>query len=112
LIGERDKGKEDVVAKLFETLRVDAKLPALIRIGHRSSLEQAVCTAAQARTFAKHNPGVFPEFYKTAQPESISAELNKIAPFKEQAPPNRLNFPRYSVAVWQVKDSQTGETQY
>jgi hypothetical protein len=107
LIGERDKGKEDIVAKLFETVRADEKLPALIRITHRDSLEQEVCTVAQVGAFGNH-----PTFYKTAQPESISAELNKIASFKEQAPPNRLHFPRYSVAVWQVKDSQTGETQY
>jgi hypothetical protein len=111
LIGERDRSKEDVVAKVFETLRVEAKLPALIRIRHRSSLEQAVCTVAQLGT-SNHSPNVLTAIYKTAQPESISAELSRIALFKEQAPASSLHFPRYSVAVWHVTDSQTGETQY
>jgi len=109
LIGERDKGKEDIVGKLFETIRADAQLPALIRITHRDDLEQTVCTVAQVGTLG--NPAAA-GFYETAQPESISAQLNKVASFKEQRPPKGLMFPRYSVAVWQVKDSQTGETQY
>jgi hypothetical protein len=109
LKGERDKGKEDTVAKLFETIRADAQLPVLIRITHRDDLEQTVCTVAQVGTLG--NPSRA-GFYKTAQPESISEQLNMVASFKEQRPANRLVFPRYSVAVWQVRDSQTGETQY
>jgi hypothetical protein len=112
LTGERDKGKEDVVAKIFETIRVDEKLPALIRITHRDELEEAVCTVAQVGTFGNHNDSQTTAFYKTAQPDSISAELSRVASFKEQLPANRLAFPRYSVAVWQMKDSQGGETQY
>jgi hypothetical protein len=97
------------VAKLFETIRADAQLPVLIRITHRDDLEQTVCTVAQVGTLG--NPSRA-GFYKTAQPESISEQLNMVASFKEQRPANRLVFPRYSVAVWQVRDSQTGETQY
>jgi hypothetical protein len=112
LIGEPDKGKEDIVAKIFETIRVDEKLPALIRITHRHELEETVCTAAQVGTFGNRPASQTTAFYKTAQPDSISAELNGVATFKEQLPANRLRFPRYSVAVWQVKDLQAGETQY
>src|SRR5260370_21227047 len=46
----RDKGNEDQIAKLFETIRVDAKLPSLTRIAHRDRLEQHVCTIAHAAT--------------------------------------------------------------
>jgi hypothetical protein len=115
LIGERDKAKEDIVAKLFETIRAHAQLPVLIRITHRDDLERTVCTVAQVGTLGNPSPA---GFYKTVQPESISAQLNMVASFKEQRPPNEqrppkgLAFPRYSVAVWQVKDSQAGETQY
>jgi len=90
LIGERDKGKEEVVAKLFETIRADAQLPALIRITHRDDLEQTVCTVAQVGTLG--NPAAA-GFYETAQPESISAQLNEVASFKEQRPPKGLYVP-------------------
>lgn len=112
LVGRRDEGTEDVVAKVFESIRVDAKLPALIRIKHRDSLEQVLCTVSQVGTLGNHRPTVGSTLYKTAQPESISADLNRVASFKEQRPPKNLAYPRYSVAVWQVKDSKTGETQY
>jgi hypothetical protein len=112
LIGKRDEGTENVVAKVFESIRVDAKLPPLIRIKHRDSLEQILCTVAQVGTLGNQRPTADSTIYKTAQPESISAELNRVASFKEQPPQKNLASPRYSVAVWQVKDSQTGETQY
>jgi hypothetical protein len=38
LIVERDKDKEDQVAKLFEGIRTEAKLPQLKRIRHRDDL--------------------------------------------------------------------------
>ena len=112
LMGVRDKGKEDQLAKLVETIRIDAKLPPLTRIRHRDSLEQQVCTIAHAGTLGNRRSWDRAAYYKTAQPQSISAELTRVASFKEQPTKNSLAYPRYSVAVWQVKDSQTGEPTY
>ena len=112
MLGERDKGKEDQVAKLFETLRSDLRRPRLTRIGHRASLEQAVCTSALTGTLPNSTSTGIYGFYKTAQPESISAELNKVALFNAVHPKSNLGFPRYSVAVWRVEDSHTGEATY
>jgi hypothetical protein len=109
VMGERDKGKEDEIAKLFETIRVDAKLPPLTRIRHRDSLEQLVCTIASAGTLGNRHSGDRAAYYKTARPQSISAELTRVASFKEQPIKNKLAYPRYSVAVWQIKGSQAGE---
>jgi hypothetical protein len=108
----RDKGKENDVAKLFETARSDAKLPPLARIGHRDSLEQLVCTMANSGTFQNRHSGGRVAFYITANPESISPELITIASFKEHPTRDKLAYPRYSVAVWQRKDTHTGETTY
>jgi hypothetical protein len=112
VMAERNKGEEDRVAKLFETIRLDAKLPPLTRIRHRDSLEQRLCTVAYAGTLGNRRSWDRGAYYKTAQPESISAELIKVASFKEQGAKNKLAYPRYSVAVWQAKDSQTGEPVY
>jgi hypothetical protein len=68
LISGRDKNKEDQVAKLFETIRANAKIPPLERIKHRDSLEQTACTVAQTDIIPKAKWG----FYKTLQPASIS----------------------------------------
>jgi hypothetical protein len=108
----RDKGNEDQIAKLFETIRVDAKLPSLTRIGHRDSLEQQVCTIAHAGTLGNRRAWDRAAYYKTAQPQSISAELTIVASFKEQSEKSKLAYPRYSVEVWQAKDSRTGEPTY
>jgi hypothetical protein len=105
-IGLRDKGKEDQVAKLIGTIRVDAKLPRLGRIRHRDSLEQLVCTAALTGVLPKSSaPDTF-VLYKTLQLESISKELNLVASFDDD------KFPRYSVAIWRVKGLQAGEETY
>jgi len=108
----RDKGNEDQIAKLFKTLRVDAKLPSLTRIGHRDSLEQQVCTIAHAGALGNRRAWDRAAYYKAAQPQSISAELTRVASFKEQSEKNKLAYPRYSVAVWQAKDFRTGEPTY
>jgi hypothetical protein len=105
-IGERDKAREDQVAKLFETIRIDAKLPRLARIRHRDSLEQHVCTVAATNVLPKNSVRDTFFLYKTFQPESISTELKQVASFDDD------RFPRYSVAVWRVKNPQAGEAAY
>jgi hypothetical protein len=112
IMGERDKRKEEQVAKLFETVRADAKILPLSRIRHRDSLEQTVCTIAVTSALPKFASANTFAFYKTAAPESISAELNKVALFNHLHPKNNPGYSRYSIAVWRVKDSQTGETTY
>jgi hypothetical protein len=104
----RDKGKEDQVAKLFEGIRAGAKLPQMVRIRHRAELEQGICTSAVTGKPAKLTRA----FYVTANPESITPELNKIASFSKLAPNNKPWFARYSVAVWRVEDPQAGEVTY
>jgi hypothetical protein len=112
LVGERDRIKEDQVAKLFETIRASAQIEHLTRIAHRDSLEQGVCTIAQSGTPIKYNSTNMQAFYNTAEPQSISAELNKVALFNQLHPKNNFGVSRYSVAVWRVNGSQTGETTY
>jgi hypothetical protein len=97
---EREKEKEDQVAKLFESIRAEAGLSQLKRIRHRDDLEQGVCTSALSGEVSKRQWG----FYTTADPGSITSDLKKIASL------NRLE--RYSVAVWRVKDRNTGEVAY
>jgi hypothetical protein len=112
LTGDRDKEKEDKVAKLFEGLRAGAKIPHLKRIGHRDSLEQKVCTIALTGNHPKHtSTGIF-GFYKTANPDSVTPELSKVALFNDLHPKYNPSLARYSVAVWPLKDSQTGEPMY
>jgi hypothetical protein len=106
LMGERDEGKEDQVAKLFETIRIDARLPRLTRIRHRDSLAQHVCTVALTGVLPKNSVEDTLVLYKTSQPESISTELKQVASFDDD------KFPRYSVAVWRIQDSQTQEATY
>jgi hypothetical protein len=110
--GERDKAKEDQVAKLFEDIRGDAKLPHLKRIGHRESLEQKVCTIALTGKPPKYNSTSTSGFFKTANPDSVTPELSKVALFNNLRPKNNPSYARYSVAVWPVKESQTGELMY
>src|SRR5580698_9489448 len=112
LRGDRDKVKEDAVAKLLETIRADAKIPSLTRIRHRDSLEEGICSIAQAGSLGNRQSGDRAAFYKTSTPESISSELEKVASFNKVGPNSKLAYPRFSVAVWQVKDSQKGETVY
>jgi hypothetical protein len=75
-------------------------------------LEQGICSIAQTGTLGNRQSWDRAAFYKTSTPESISSELEKVASFNKVDPKNKPAYPRYSVAVWQVKDSQTGETTY
>jgi hypothetical protein len=111
-MGERDIGKEDEVAKLFETIRADAKIPQLTRIRNRDSLEQRVCTIALTGALPKLTLTHTSAVYKTLQLESISTELKQVASFDDLHPKNNPGYARYSVAVWGVRESQTGEATY
>jgi len=108
LQGERDRATEDQVAKLFETIRVGAKLPRLWRIKHHDRLEQEVCTMAQTGTFPEPLPGV----YKTFQPDLISPELKKTALFNGSDTKSNPDYERYSVAVWRTTDAKSGKPTY
>ena len=112
LPGERDKNKEDQVAKLFETIRSDLKRPKITRLEHRDSLEQTVCTIALTGTTTKNTSTDISGFYKTEHPESISAELKKVASWSTFHPKSNRGFTRYSVAVWRVPDSRPEEATY
>jgi hypothetical protein len=112
IAGERDKVKEDQVAKLFESLRTDTKLPPLRRIGHRDSLEQKVCTIAVEDKPPKITSTNTLGFYKTANPDSVTPELSKVALFNQLHPKNNAGYARYSVAVWPVKDLQAAKPMY
>jgi hypothetical protein len=110
-MGELAKDKENQVAKSFETIRTDAKLPQLTRIKHRDSLEQHVCTVALTGVLPKNNIGDKTAIFKSVKPESISTELKQVALFDDFKFKNG-NYPRYSVAVWRTTDPQTGEPIY
>jgi hypothetical protein len=110
-MGDRDKAKEDQVAKLFETIRADAKIPQLKRIRHRADIEERVCTVALTGVRLDHSVGNTFSLYKTLEPESISPELKQVALFEDFNFKNG-RYPRYSVAVWRTKNPQTGDTVY
>ena len=112
MMGERDKAKEDQIAKSFETIRADAKLPPLSRIRHRDSLEQKVCTFVLAGTLPKVHLTNTSALYTTLNPEAVSPELKHVASFNDLHPKYNPNTERYSVAVWKMKNSQTGETTF
>ncbi|MFZ0299812.1 MAG: hypothetical protein WAM13_15785 [Candidatus Sulfotelmatobacter sp.] len=105
---ERDKEKEDHVAKLFEGIRAEAGLPQLKRIRHRADLEQGVCTSALTGKPSKQGSS----FYITSDPESITPELKKIASLNRLDSNKRPWYERYSVAVWRVKNPTGGEVAY
>jgi hypothetical protein len=107
---ERDKEKEDQVARLFEHIRAEANLPHLKRIRHRPELEQDICTSALNGERSKHASA----FYVTTDPESSVPELTRIAssnPVDRYHPGRPIN-ERYAVAVWRMKDPQTGSAGY
>jgi hypothetical protein len=89
LMGERDKAKEDQIAKLFETIRADTKIKQLSRIRHRGKLEQQICNIAQGSAPQKLTASDTFAFCQTSRPESISAELKRVASFDDD------RFPRY-----------------
>jgi hypothetical protein len=105
---EPDKEKEDQVAKLFEGIRAEAKLPPLMRIQHRANLEQGVCMSA-----LNDKPLKFGNvFYTTTDPESTTPELKKIASSNRIGSNKQPWYSRYSVAVWKAKDPQAGNVVY
>jgi len=112
VMGERDKGKEDEVAKQFENIRSGLKTPQLSRIEYRDILEEQVCTVALTGTLVRRtDPSTF-ALYKTMQPESITPELNRVASYDVLYPKNKAGYRRYSVAVWRTRDPQTQETMF
>lgn len=112
LIGERNKSMEDELAKSFEAVRLDAKLPPLTRIKHRSSLEQRVCTIVQTGDSSKLGSADLIASFRTVPAASGSDLLTKAALQNKQNTEGVLFDPRYSIAVWQVTNSTTGETTY
>jgi hypothetical protein len=112
LTRERDKEKEDQVAKLFEGIRADAKLPRLKRIRHRESLEEEVCTIVLTGKVPKASLTNTSGFYKTPNPQSINSDLSKVAMFDQLHPNNNRGFARYSVVVWPAKDLESGTPTY
>jgi hypothetical protein len=107
-IGERDKKVEDEVAKLFESIRRGAKVPMLKRIGHRTSLEQQVCTIAVSGKAPKYASTNTAAFYKIANPQSITPELNRVASFDQLHRKHNPPYKRYSVAVWRIEGQDAG----
>jgi hypothetical protein len=107
---ERDKEKEDQVAKLFEGIRAEAKVPRLKRIQHRPQLEQGICTGA----LTGGRPKGASAFYTTTDPQSPAPELRKIASSNplDRYHPGRPIYERYSVAVWKTKAPQSGNADY
>jgi hypothetical protein len=115
VMGKRDKSKEDQIAKLFEKARSDLKLPRLGRIEYRCSLEAKVCTMALTGAISNWD-SIYHDFglYKTTRAESITQELQKAASYDGQNPSwhKSPKYEKYSIAVWAVKDSETGETTF
>jgi hypothetical protein len=105
-IPEREKNKEEAVAKLFEVIRVEARLPRLKRIKHRPQLEQGICTGA----LTGERPKGASAFYTTTDPQSPTPELKKIASSNplDRYHPGRPIYERYSVSVWKTKAPQSG----
>jgi hypothetical protein len=105
---ERDRDKEEEVAKLFEAIRSESKLPPLKRIKHRAELEQRVCTVALTGERSK-GPSAL---YTTTDPQSPTPELKTIASSNriDRYHPGRSVYERYSVAVWRTKESPSGNT--
>ena len=112
IMGERDKAKEDQIAKMFETIRADAKLPPLSRIRHRDSLEQKVCTFVLSGSLPKLHLSDTSAIYTTSNLETVSPELKHVALFNHLHPKYNPRVERYSVAIWKVTNYQTGETNF
>lgn len=112
-MGERDNGKEDEVATLFESIRTRQKLSHLSRIRHRDILEEQVCTVALTGTPTSipRDPDTF-VIYKTAHPDELNPELSRAATFDVLHPKSKGEYPRFSVAAWRIKEPQTGDTAY
>jgi hypothetical protein len=117
LTAERDKEVEDKIAKMFEDIRINAKIPHLKRIGHRAMLERQVCTIALTGKFPTYHATTEFGFYEAARPEITTPELNKVAllaaaPSRFEGATYHPSYSRYSVAVSKVKGAQAGKPTY
>lgn len=121
----RNSHEEDVVAYVFDTVRADAKLRRLSRIGERKELEQLICTASvngkipvSTNTILVGTPSLPIDtpstLYKTASPGDVTPELRTIALFERprgrsgHAPGDK----RYSVAVWPIQQEKDSNPEY
>ncbi len=104
---KREIGAENTVAKLFESIRRDAKEHRLHRIEDRKDLQQLTCSVAVTGGVPRSPSGTpalgnsqFKDegsaLYRTSNPTEITPELQRIATFKVR----RSLLERYSVAVW------------
>jgi hypothetical protein len=109
----RDRGIENEVATLFESIRSAQKLPRLTRVKNRDILEEQTCTVSFTGTpnSIPHDPDLF-VIYKTSHPELPSPELNRVATFGVLHPKSKHEYPRYAVAVWRATEPQTGDKVY
>jgi hypothetical protein len=108
LVGERDNAAEDQIAKLFEKVRKDAKLPSVSRIKNRDSMVQNLCSIFQKNPI----PDDARVLYTTPHPDSVTPELVEHASFNKLKPRYNPSLHRYSVAVWRMADPQTHEPVY
>ena len=124
-----DRHQEDAVARLFDEVRKEAKLPPLSRIEDRRSLQQLACTVAITDRVPEFRSGApvlgngsidgvtkvkedgSPKWdresalYKTSNPGELTPELKRVALFERPrvAPDGHMimiGYSRYSVAVW------------
>lgn len=92
VMGERDKGKEDEVATLFEKTRSGLKASHMSRIEDRDILEEQICTVAlSGMPSSIHRDSATFAIYKTSQPDVLSPELNRVASFDVLHPKSRVS---------------------
>ena len=118
----RSRQQEDAVATLFNTIRADAKLHRLGRIKDREELQQLVCTVTVSDAVPLYSTGhpalgsspkftnTDSAFYRTAHPEEVTAELERIALFVR--PGHSRGYARYAVAVWPVNQGTAEKIEY
>ncbi|MGH9641085.1 MAG: hypothetical protein ACRD3Q_01540 [Terriglobales bacterium] len=131
-----DRQQEDAVAKLFDEVRTEAKLPPLSRIEDRKSLRQLACTVAVTDNVPRFRSG-FPvlgngsidgitaekedgaprtasALYKTSNPGEPKPELKRVALYERPRGPKgiRIGYARYSVAVWLAQQSTDDKSNY
>lgn len=121
----RNTREEDVVAHVFDTVRADAKLRHLSRIGDRKELEQLVCAASvngeipvSMNTILVGTPSLPIDtpstLYKTASPGDLTPELRTVALFERPRGQSghTPGHTRYSVAVWPIQQERDSNPEY
>jgi hypothetical protein len=104
---------EENVARLFETIRAKQELPPLMRIMHRQSLDELVCSAASLDepVWKNNSPGAL--MYRTQDPGAENADLDEIAEFRDLAQQKgQPTFTRYAVSVWPASKKDDGRPVY